>query len=187
VKPKDRPGNSVAAERRQAAFELRLKGCSYREIGRELGMSHSNAELLIKQTLAERKETTGLLADQLRDMELARIDKISGELWANRAEPSAAATLLRCIERRSKLLGLDAPTKLDHTFDPTQVQSVLGFAVGGAVQMVGELRQAVLSLVADDEARSALVMVFDEREQAYVSEFEARAAAALPSGQEAAA
>ncbi len=80
----------------------------------------------------EIKDTTGELAEQVREMELASLDKLY-KCWAPIAlqiEDSELALkiidrLLKIQERRAKLLGLEAPAKVDMTpgmkWDPEKV------------------------------------------------------------------
>lgn len=61
-------------------------------------------------------------ADALRTLELERIDTALSRVWARienekdaRSQDGAILTFLRLSERRAKLLGLDAPTKIAAT------------------------------------------------------------------------
>ena len=58
------------------------------------------------------------MTHQIRDEELRRLDRLMSAWWgkalgAGGAEPSqkAAQVVMQCMDRRSKLLGLDAPVK----------------------------------------------------------------------------
>jgi len=54
-----------------------------------------------------------MLADDYRRIELERLDKMTLSLFTRRNDPRTADTLLRIMERRAKLLGLDSPTLID--------------------------------------------------------------------------
>jgi predicted transcriptional regulator len=177
--PNDRPGNSIAAIRREEAFKLRLAGKSYRDIGKAVGISHAQAERYVKQALKESAGRAAATADELRRLELHRLDELLAALWGQKAEPQVASTIIRLGERRAKLLGLDAPTQLEHMLDPGSVQTVLGFALGGALRLLGEIRQALVD-------GSLTVEMIDDGQGVYVAEFEQRTAAELNAGSEAA-
>ena len=114
----------AAAERQ--AFELRLRGKTYPEIAEQLGCSPVHAYELVDAGLARTRGTTDELASRLRDLEVARCDAIIKSFWERATTPEnawgegpaertvysaaqdkAAITLLKAMERRAKLLGLD--------------------------------------------------------------------------------
>jgi hypothetical protein len=97
------------------ALELRSTGASYHEIGRTLGISKTRGYQLVMAELSELCEMLKESAAQLLALELARLDAILAAHWPLRAVPRNAEILLRVSERRAKLLGLDAPTKVAET------------------------------------------------------------------------
>ena len=107
-----RPGQVEAiAERRVLALELRKAGGSYREIARQLGIDVHTAHAAVGAELAALRETAVAEATELRALELERLDGMTSGLWPRIEEGSAAAVSagVRVSERRSRLLGLDAP------------------------------------------------------------------------------
>lgn len=105
------------AERRNRAYELRIAGLTYRQIGRELGVSHVTAFTYVKEELDALREECRELAETYRDMELERLDHAQKAIYAGvlKGDLGSIDRLLRIQERRSKLLGLDAPVKQDIT------------------------------------------------------------------------
>jgi hypothetical protein len=109
-------------ERKLKAFELRKAGKTYDEIARELGYSNRGAAQ--KAVMGTMRKLLSEPAEEVRKMELARLDTMFADLWNARArtndkgDPTTVDRLLRIMERRAKLLGLDAPTKISPT-DPT--------------------------------------------------------------------
>lgn len=102
------------AQRRLRVLELRIGGRSYREIGRALGV---NASTVCKDLAAERVQNEALRAEAREDeraLDLARLDTaIQGLTKAvKKGIPKAVISYIRCLDRRAKLLGLDAPTRL---------------------------------------------------------------------------
>jgi len=98
------------AERVLQACELRRAGASYEEIGRALGIAKQNAHRMVTKALASALREQ---ADQIRVIEEERLDKIQRAAWgaAMRGDHVAINTVLRVMERRAKMLGLDAPTQ----------------------------------------------------------------------------
>lgn len=96
------------AEREAKALRLRLSGLTYREIGQQLdGISDSRACHIITRALARYVQPP---AEELRALELARLDALQNALWAKAVddhEPEAVRALLRVMQRRASLLGLD--------------------------------------------------------------------------------
>jgi hypothetical protein len=102
-----------AALRRQEALELRVQGKSYRRIGEALGVSGKTAHGDITKALADLAAKEQHLTREMRQLDLARIDKgIAGLTPAYEAgDPKAVTAMVRLLERRAKLLGLDAPSR----------------------------------------------------------------------------
>jgi DNA-binding transcriptional MerR regulator len=104
-------------EREKKALELKKLGYSYRKIGDALDMSHTQARHDIENALAYIKDDVAVDAKALRDLEVARLDDMLLKLQSKINDPhnthyKAFDTALRIMERRSKLLGLDAPVKV---------------------------------------------------------------------------
>ena len=104
-------------ERQLQALELRKAGWPFHEIGDRLGISTSQA---FKDVSAQLKRLAALAldnAEELRQLELERLDMlIQGlEPMARVGNPGAVNSYLRVMERRAKLLGLDAPVRQEHT------------------------------------------------------------------------
>jgi hypothetical protein len=97
------------AHRGLEALGLREAGLTYRAIGEKMGISEERAWELVTEEFdrlnAERTEK----AEAVIRLELERLDKIHQTLWARCQEGDlkAIATLLKTMERRAALLGLD--------------------------------------------------------------------------------
>ena len=104
-----------AQVRQEKALELRIAGGSYRQIGRQLGVSPKTAYYDVHTELGGLDTVKAGLAERLRDLELARCDRLTVALTqrANTGEPRSVFALVKVMERRAKLLGLDAPQKTD--------------------------------------------------------------------------
>ena len=118
TRDKDRTSASMIKKRERAlaALEMRKEGYTYRQIKDKLKYSsEGNACRAVTELL---KSTARESADGLREIELSRLDdwlvRINKKLKsANGNLPELIKTGLRIVERRAKLLGLDAPLKLD--------------------------------------------------------------------------
>lgn len=111
------PRALVALQRQQQAVELRRAGRSYREIARQVGIGVASAHRLVAAAIAEARTTVQEDVVELRALELSRLDGMLGGLWpeARRGNLGAVDRVLKIMERRAKLLGLDAPAKVART------------------------------------------------------------------------
>lgn len=95
---------------------LRRAGASYQQIAEALDVSTTMAHRYVKQALEAMREETRETAEDVRQLELARLDEMLSRLWPKVTEGDMKAydRALRIMERRSKLLGLDAPKRHHH-------------------------------------------------------------------------
>jgi len=103
----------TALERKLKALELRKAGFTYQAIADMVG--YKTAGGAHRAVLTALKKTLQEPSDEVRKIELERLDELLKALWDKRHNPAYADRVLRIMERRSKLLGLDAPTKTDVT------------------------------------------------------------------------
>ena len=94
-------------DRHLQALELRKAGVSYRHIAQQLGYSgvsgaHSAVARALKQVIQEP-------GAQVLQLEVERLDALLLALWPNakRGDYGAIDRVLKIMERRAKLLGLD--------------------------------------------------------------------------------
>lgn len=104
------------AQRRTQAIQLALAGLGWDAIADKLDYSsrqaaHKDVQRALAQRLAEQTEA----ADELRAVELMRLDRLQAAAWpkAVGGDLKAIETCLKIIVERRKLLGLDAPAKLE--------------------------------------------------------------------------
>lgn len=112
---KTRPKQLKARLRDAEAVELRLAGKVYREIAEELGYADAGEAYHAVQRSIARVEAEGV--EQLREVEQARLEKLHGAFWGDAVagDGKAADRALRISERRSRLMGLDGPVKVEHS------------------------------------------------------------------------
>lgn len=104
-------------DRQAKALELRRAGLSYREIAAKIGIGKSQAQRLVEAGLEQVRDEVDAEARDLKAIELSRLDAMLSGLWpdARRGAHGAVDRVLRIMERRAKLLGLDAPLKMAQT------------------------------------------------------------------------
>jgi hypothetical protein len=112
------------AERAALALRLRASGAGYDAIGRQLGVSTPTAWRCVQAALDEIRSEP---APELIELECARLDRMLVAIWPlaightetlpsgreKRHAPSVEAIdrVLKIMQRRARMLGLDAPTK----------------------------------------------------------------------------
>jgi len=107
------PDDAAIAQKTADSLRLRIRGYSYRRIAEELGIGKTLAHKYVVQALVEIREQNSESAHELRTLELERLDVMQAKLSplgdADALDARTADTILRIMERRAKLIGLDAP------------------------------------------------------------------------------
>lgn len=118
------------AKLRALAFELRSGGLSYRQVAERLDASVSTVHGWCRDAAASAEFSVAASAPAARARELHTLD-----IWQQRLDrcytagdlkvDRAVAALLRLMDRRARLMGLDAPTRMviDHG-ETTQASGV---------------------------------------------------------------
>lgn len=133
------PGNTsdeVARKiNRAKAIELKQAGASYRQISEQLHVSLRTAHRYVMTELTELAKESQAMAMQVRAIEAQRLDRLHLALWKRAVDGDLGAVygILKVMERRAKLLGLDAPQQVE---------------VGGSMEIVQVFAQAQASLAA---------------------------------------
>jgi len=127
VSPRGTAGRTTlqlaVAQRREQALQLRVAGASLSQIAEALRYSRAKDGSIRTGPVAQDikraiRAVTAPAAEELRDLELARLDELQKAHWPSATAPGeagvkAANLIIKIIERRCKLLGIDAPQKLD--------------------------------------------------------------------------
>jgi hypothetical protein len=94
-------------------LELRSAGLSFREIARELKVAPATAYKAVARGLAAVNAGCREQAQELRALEALRLDQLQAALWerATDGDVRAIDRILRIMERRARLLGLDEPER----------------------------------------------------------------------------
>lgn len=138
------------ADRIAKCLDLRRQGYSYDEIGREVGISKANAH---KLTVLGLEALPRESAEEVRKLEAERLDALTRATWgeASAGELDAVAAQVKLSERRSKLLGLDAPQKQDVNANVMAVTTDLDAFRSEVVETVCESCRAKLLARASEE------------------------------------
>jgi len=109
------PARISIAERERAAL-VRKSGRTYDEIARTVGFADRSGAARAVQRALDATVREG--ADALRQLEAERLDALTAALWSKAIDGDERAVdrVLAVMERRARLLGLNAPTKrsIDH-------------------------------------------------------------------------
>lgn len=113
ARQRNTPSAIVRAELQAKALELRRAGKGFEDIGAQLAISKSAAHRYVVAGLAAAREHIKAHADELKAEQLSRLDALLEAVWfkARKGEVLAIDRALKIMERRDKLLGLEAPTR----------------------------------------------------------------------------
>ena len=126
-------------ERRAKVAAFVLSGKTYREIKKLIGCSmgtiSSDMKAMMEKWNAEQVQNL----DDWREIELKRLDAALNAIWPSvlAGDLKANGAFVRLSERRAKLKGLDAPSK------------IAGFD-GGPIKLEGKLEMALEKAYGDD-------------------------------------
>jgi len=119
--PASRAQRAQTAERRAKAIALKLAGLEYETIAQRLGYASRGACCTdIKRALAANLEQVQQSAEELRTLELMRLDRLQAAAWpaAAQGDPRVIDTVLKIMaERRKYVPGLEAPARSEVTLD----------------------------------------------------------------------
>lgn len=114
------------AERRRLVFSLRKQGLSYQEIADQVKEIMGEKELPSSWSSWYAHQDVQWILDKMRDevaesaadviaLENARLDTMLSSLWPKvlKGDTGSVNTVLKIMERRAKMFGLDEATKVD--------------------------------------------------------------------------
>jgi|TARA_R110002020_G_scaffold98571_8_gene234495 hypothetical protein len=106
----------AARQRGQEAIRLRMAGATIAQIADQLGFANeSGAYKSIVRELERTAKDMGESTEAVRQLSLKRLDQMLFTVWSDvlTGDGSAISTALRIEERRSSLMGLDAPRQIE--------------------------------------------------------------------------
>lgn len=97
------------------ALELRKAGLAFNKIASRLGISVASAHRRVVDAMAESVRERNMKAADLVQIEIERLDAALLAIWPGVIQGDVAkiGLMLKISESRRKLLGLDAPTRLE--------------------------------------------------------------------------
>jgi hypothetical protein len=132
---------AVIQERRAKVAALVLSGMTYREIKQEIGCSMGTISSDMKAMMEQWSNEQVQNLDDWREIELKRLDAALKAIWpqVEAGDLKANAAFVRLSERRSKLKGLDAPSKIaGHDGGPIKLEGRLELALERAYGEEGD-------------------------------------------------
>lgn len=148
--PASRAQRAKTAQRRTQAIALKLAGAEWQQIADTLGYSDKAAACkdvtrALETYVAEGRQG----AEVLRETELLRLDRLQRGMWpqAVAGDTRAADTVLKVIDRRMRLLGLDVAPDVE---DRIRREMVAGLGP----QLVLVVSQVLDGLGLNDEQRA---------------------------------
>lgn len=99
----------------EKALQLRLEGYSYGKIAEACGVHKNAAWSAVQRALIRLQKQIDETAELVRRMELERLDLMLVPMMkmAIKGNQGAVDRALRIMERRARLLGLDAPQRME--------------------------------------------------------------------------
>ena len=143
-------------EKDQRALELRKEGHTYESISEQLGYSTPSASY--KAVMRRLKDMDRPAVSMLRELEVQRLDAMLYAVWHDvlQGDAGAVSTALKISERRSRLLGLDAP----HTVEARTRIDILSW--NQAIRDFIGIHKEVFGDGRDDERTQILAKRMDE-------------------------
>lgn len=90
----------------QKCLALRIEGYDYNRMAATMGSDYTSCRKAVKEALAQ---SVTEMADEVRAIEMQRLDEMLMAHWPERGEPRHADVIMKLMDRRSKYLGLDVP------------------------------------------------------------------------------
>ena len=106
------------------AMSLRLENYSYREIAKKLGVAPGTAHRYVRAAVKSIQKKYSEKAELIVTVEINKLDKLEKALQkeAREGDIKASTTILKIMERRARLLGLDAPARTELKVDTVDVK-----------------------------------------------------------------
>jgi len=101
-----------AREKEAKALELRRAGVTYDVIAAQVGWADAaTANKAVRRAIARSMQDD---VEAVREIELDRLDRLERSVWANalQGDLGSVRAVLNIMERRAKMLGIDAPAKV---------------------------------------------------------------------------
>jgi NTP pyrophosphatase (non-canonical NTP hydrolase) len=142
---------TLAKGRELEALELRKAGATYDQIATRIGITREGSRRAVKRALAALSAECTEVAEEIRSLELERLDAMLLGVWdkARKGDLLAIDRVLKIQERRARFLGIDQPVRIasSHDEDP---KTTINFVRDGKAR--DGHRPADEGAVADEDA-----------------------------------
>jgi len=111
------PARLTAAQKRQKALQFRLAGYTYEQIAEVIGGSKQGAYKHVAKALATIDDDTRAYAEQVRQLEVARNERLLAAVWADalKGNLKAVERAMQLAKRITQVQGAEAPQKVAPT------------------------------------------------------------------------
>ena len=171
AKPDNLEMDAVSVTRRAEAVNFRVAGFTYRQIGDRMGISGAAAHKLVKKELTDTRDLMREQVAEVRGVNCRRLEMLINRMWVKALPTNANAhldyeairTIIRAIEKQSRLMGAEAPQK--HQVDLNHLNSQVGLVV-----------EMIARVIPDDsvpkvyEAMEEAMVVIERRERSLTTE-----------------
>lgn len=156
------------AERDLRVFKMRQAGVSTHEIARRFDMSTSGVNQAVRRQLEKMNKEALLAYPEVLRMELERLDNLQAAIWpmtqhrkvkmddgtevAVEPDMKAVQQVLSIIDRRAKLMGMEASSNINVNMDIRNTETTINATLAGAAQSPA----AVNAFDPETEARKLL-------------------------------
>jgi len=125
-------------DRERRVVELRRSGATFEEIAESVGYAN-HAGALHAYHRAMKRVLVNAGTEELRQLELSRLDKLQETLWprAMEGDVPAVMAILKILDRRAKYLALDAPKRIEKQVDMVN-SSTIDIEVARLVELLRE-------------------------------------------------
>jgi hypothetical protein len=144
-RPKGQPPKAETLEREAEVVKLRRGGLTWDVIAQRVGYAGARSA-----QIAFERANLRLVEDDLvviRRLETERLDLAQSAIWGKvlQGDNASITNLLRIMERRAKLLGLDQPTRIQAeviTYDANSIEARLASIIANRSDSSAPLRVA---------------------------------------------
>lgn len=114
IKADVRKRQALMEEKKEKAYRLYLSGHGVCEIAKIMNTDHSRISVYIKEALEDQREANKELGNEVKALELKRLDTLMPSYYEKALEGDTEAlyAMLKIMDRRAKYMGLDSPTEI---------------------------------------------------------------------------
>ena len=156
-RPKGQQPEPAVIAKEQEIVKLRRGGLTFDLIGERVGLTAQGAHKAYERALTRVVKED---VDAIRQVETERLDLAQSAIWGKvlQGDNASIQSLIRIMERRAKLLGLDQPTRIQAeviTYDANSIQAELARLYANAVTANSDSQNVVGEITGAPESAPA--------------------------------